>query len=411
MVSRKPITTEDILHAVQNITGSKLRDDEQQELASLVASTPREAHRAVIAFAKTLATPTATETSRHTDKVEAALPDCWNIVITNDGIDTTATTLPEHVTLTADNTHTREAPSGHGNDTTTALQEHIIQIGHQNVTHITITKDENIAKPIVITSKSDAKHPVFIAITAEPGATATFLLQSGDTEAHSSNTTQQDTVPLPKRTTITLNLQKDSVVEVIDIASPNTPTMSNTTVVQHESSTLHHTMIQPTQTASLHLIRTTSVGSHTNTHLQGMTNATNAASFSNTITTHHTQPASSSTQLYKHILNDDADGKFTGRIIVDQAAQQTSAAQQQHTLLESEKASMSAQPELEIHADDVTCAHGATIGKLDEQARFYIESRGISKVEAEKLLKRAFTAEVIENIQHDSVKNYVKELL
>ncbi len=109
-------------------------------------------------------------------------------------------------------------------------------------------------------------------------------------------------------------------------------------------------------------------------------------------------------QLTKGVVREQARGVFQGRIVVAEGADRTEARMGHHALILSDKAEVDAKPSLEIYADDVACAHGATVGALDEEALFYIRQRGISEPEARALLTEAFVGEVIDRIGHDAAR-------
>src|SRR5262249_9482483 len=97
-------------------------------------------------------------------------------------------------------------------------------------------------------------------------------------------------------------------------------------------------------------------------------------------------------------------GVFQGRIVVAEGADQTDARMGHHALILSDKAEVDAKPELLIFADDVSCAHGNTIGALDEEAIFYARQRGIPEIEAKSMLTAAFVGEVVERIEHEGAR-------
>jgi Fe-S cluster assembly protein SufD len=119
----------------------------------------------------------------------------------------------------------------------------------------------------------------------------------------------------------------------------------------------------------------------------------------------HAKPHGTSRQLYKGILDGQATGVFTGRIRVRQDAQKTDARQTNNNLLLSEDAVAHTAPQLEILADDVTCAHGATVGQLDQGALFYLRSRGIGLEAARSLMAYAFGSEALNLITHDPIRD------
>ena len=122
------------------------------------------------------------------------------------------------------------------------------------------------------------------------------------------------------------------------------------------------------------------------------------------ITVRHAQPNCNSFQLYKGILGGSSRAVFNGRIIVDQDAQKTDAKQSNRNLVLSDNAIVNSNPQLEIFADDVRCTHGSTIGRLDEEAVFYLRTRGIGRDEARSLLTLAFAGEVLDRIPVPQVR-------
>lgn len=116
----------------------------------------------------------------------------------------------------------------------------------------------------------------------------------------------------------------------------------------------------------------------------------------------HVSSMTSSQQIYKGIVDGKARGVFNGKIFVHPHLQKISARQRNNNLLLSKTAEMNTKPELEIYSEDVSCSHGATIGELDEEALFYLRSRGIPEAEAKQLLTHAFAAEIFEKSSSSS---------
>ncbi len=125
----------------------------------------------------------------------------------------------------------------------------------------------------------------------------------------------------------------------------------------------------------------------------------------------HIKPNSVSNELYKGILRDKSKGVFNGKIFVRPDAQKTNAFQSCKNIILSNDATMNTKPQLEIYADDVKCSHGTTTGQIDEEALFYMRSRGISKEEAMSLLMYAFCADVISQIRIDSIREYLEGVI
>lgn len=125
----------------------------------------------------------------------------------------------------------------------------------------------------------------------------------------------------------------------------------------------------------------------------------------------HAKPHCVSHEHYKGILQDKSKGVFNGKVMVRQDAQKTNAFQENNTILLSDDAVMNTKPQLEIFADDVKCSHGATIGKLDQNAMFYLKSRGIGDEAATAILIHAFASDVITSIKIPAVREYLEKII
>lgn len=125
----------------------------------------------------------------------------------------------------------------------------------------------------------------------------------------------------------------------------------------------------------------------------------------------HSKPHCTSNQYYKGVLDDVSTGAFNGKIHVHPDAQKTEAFQTNNNILLSDTARMHAKPRLEIYADDVKCSHGATVGQLDEEALFYLQSRGIPKEESRLMLMDAFTWDVVSKIKQPSLQDRISDLV
>jgi len=125
----------------------------------------------------------------------------------------------------------------------------------------------------------------------------------------------------------------------------------------------------------------------------------------------HASPHCGSRQFYNGILDGHSHGVFHGRIIVHKDAQKTDAKQTNRNLLLSDDAQIDTKPQLEIYADDVKCTHGATIGQVEENALFYMRSRGIEETEARSLLLLAFANECLDRMKSAPVRDYLRDLV
>lgn len=130
----------------------------------------------------------------------------------------------------------------------------------------------------------------------------------------------------------------------------------------------------------------------------------------NTLITHHV-PHCTSRELYKYVLDDEATGAFAGRVLVKKDAQKTTSQMTNQNLCSTKKARMYTQPMLEIYADDVKCAHGSTVGQLNDAALFYMQQRGISRKEAQLLLQFAFINEVIDQMELEPLRDRLHYLV
>jgi Fe-S cluster assembly protein SufD len=158
-------------------------------------------------------------------------------------------------------------------------------------------------------------------------------------------------------------------------------------------------------------LRATIAGSGGACDLLGLYVASGNQVVANHTTIDHAAQDGTSRELYKGILDGRSRGVFHGRVIVRNEAQRTDAKQSNKNLLLSRDAEVDSKPQLEISADDVKCSHGATIGRLEDEALFYLRARGIDEAEARRLLLRAFAAEVTGAIRLEPLRQEVEQML
>ncbi|MBN1927460.1 MAG: Fe-S cluster assembly protein SufD [Prolixibacteraceae bacterium] len=152
-------------------------------------------------------------------------------------------------------------------------------------------------------------------------------------------------------------------------------------------------------------------GEYAHADLNGLTLADEKQHIDNFITIDHRVPNCTSNQLYKNILDNKASGAFSGRIHVLRDAQKTEAYQRNNNVLLSETAEMNTKPQLIIDADDVRCSHGATVGRIDEDALFYLRTRGIGEKEARLMIMFAFADEVLSQVNIKVLRQRLEELV
>lgn len=152
-------------------------------------------------------------------------------------------------------------------------------------------------------------------------------------------------------------------------------------------------------------------GERIESHLYGLYVPSGKQHIDNHTLVDHRKPNCESNELYKGILMDKSTGVFNGKIFVQEDAQKTNAYQNCRNVVTSDEATMNTKPQLEIWADDVKCSHGTTTGKLNDEAIFYMQSRGIPKKEAVRLQLLAFAEDVVSQIKIDSIKEYLEGLI
>lgn len=131
----------------------------------------------------------------------------------------------------------------------------------------------------------------------------------------------------------------------------------------------------------------------------------------NFILINHLKAHCNSTQNYRGIIDNTASAIFTGKVYVEKDAQKTDAKQSNKNILLTDKARVDSRPQLEIYADDVSCAHGSTTGQLDEEALFYLQTRGLSRKSANNLLLYAFASDVVNQLKNNDLKEYISSEL
>ena len=152
-------------------------------------------------------------------------------------------------------------------------------------------------------------------------------------------------------------------------------------------------------------------GQNTHTDMMGAYLLNGDQHLDNWTQIHHEQPNCYSNELYKGMVDQEASAAFTGKIHVYQPAQKTNAYQSNRNILLSDTANVYTKPQLEIYADDVKCSHGATTGRIDRDALFYLMARGIPEHKARMIMIHAFVMEVADHISIEAVKNYVDGLV
>ena len=150
---------------------------------------------------------------------------------------------------------------------------------------------------------------------------------------------------------------------------------------------------------------------HCEGHLYGLYLQKGQTHVDNHTVVDNAKPNCFSNELYKGIIDEKATGVFNGKIFVQPQAQKTNAYQSNKNILLSDDASVNTKPQLEIFADDVKCSHGCTVGQLNEEGLFYLQSRGIPSKIARSLLLHAFATDVLEHIRPEPIREYIDKLI
>jgi Fe-S cluster assembly protein SufD len=208
-------------------------------------------------------------------------------------------------------------------------------------------------------------------------------------------------------------VEKDAVLEYYKIQNDaaHTNQVSTTHIRQVGKSYTHTVTISLNGNIVRNNLNVVLEADHCESHLYGLYFLKGNTHVDNHTTVDNVKPNCFSNELYKGIINDSATGVFNGKIFVQPQAQKTNAYQSNKNILLSDTASVNTKPQLEIFADDVKCSHGCTIGRLDEEGLFYLQSRGIREDVARSLLVHAFAVDVLEHIKPAAIRKYVDQLI
>lgn len=187
--------------------------------------------------------------------------------------------------------------------------------------------------------------------------------------------------------------------------------VSNLYIEQQANSRVNHNVITLHNGVTRNRTDLALVGEGAECRLNGCVIADKQQHVDNNTLIDHKVPHCTSNQLYKYVLDGEATGAFAGRVLVRHGAQKTSSEMRNQNICATNKARMYTQPMLEIYADDVKCAHGSTVGQLNDAALFYMRQRGISLKEAKLLLEFAFVNEVVDSIQLEPLRDRLHHLV
>lgn len=243
--------------------------------------------------------------------------------------------------------------------------------------------------------------PLRVIVDIAPGAGVTLV------ESHIG----PDGAPYLENSVVELTLGKGAKVEHIRVqeAGDAANALSTLAATLAEEAELSSISLCSGAALARHQVFATYAGENAKLSLSGATMIKARQHNDTTLVVDHAVPNGQSRELFRTVADGSAQGVFQGKIIVRQHAQKTDGQMASNAILLSDEAGMSNKPELEIFADDVVCAHGATCGALNENQLFYLMARGLPKADAESLLVEAFLGEVIEQVSNEALRDALHE--
>jgi len=255
----------------------------------------------------------------------------------------------------------------------------------------------------IINSQTDIMANRRVLVIMKPGSSAQLLVCDHSIDEVKSLSTQ----------VIEIFAEFNSTIDYYDIeeSTTNTTRFSSLHVKQDFGSNVLVNGITLNNGLTRNDYRINMVGEDAETTLCGMAIQDKHQQVDTYSQITHAREKCKSTELFKNVLDDNSVCSFSGRILVKEGADKTEAYQTNRNMCITSDARVYSKPQLEIYADDVKCSHGMTTGQIDEQALFYMQSRGISREEARTLLSVAFTSDVIENVRLAPLRDRLQYLV
>lgn len=278
----------------------------------------------------------------------------------------------------------------------------------QDGVYIRIGRGVRLDKPIQIVNIFNASAPLLairrVLVVAEEGAKVNILMCD-----HSKN----DGVKYLSSQVVEIVVGPRASVEYFDIeeSSADTSRYSQMFVRQMSGSTFKTNVSTLLNGVTRNDFNVAIEGEHCSAGLYGMAIGGGSQHIDNSSSVVHAAPHSSSNQMFKYVLDDNATGAFEGGIEVTPAAPYTEAFQSNNNILASDGARMHSKPQLLIYNDEVKCSHGATTGQLNNEALFYMQTRGVPAAEARTMLMQAFMVDVINTVSLEGVRDRLRHLV
>ena len=275
-------------------------------------------------------------------------------------------------------------------DAITALNTMLAQDGLLVYVPRNVKVDRTIQVINILRSDVDLMVNRRVLIVLEEGAEAKFLFCDHASDDRHFLTTQVIEAYVGRNANLELNCLEETHYKNTRI--------SNVYIEQQADSRVNHNVITLHNGVTRNRLDLVFKGEGAECQCNGCVIADRNQHVDNNTLIDHQVPHCASNELYKYVLDDEATGAFAGRVLVRKDAQKTISQERNQNLVTTKKARMYTQPMLEIYADDVKCAHGSTVGQLNDAAMFYMRQRGISEREAKLLLEFAFVNEVIDKM-------------
>ena len=289
-----------------------------------------------------------------------------------------------------------------GEDAITALNTALVH----DALLIYVPRNTKVEDPIVVDNWLRGTAPTMmnrrVLVLLESGAEATVIINDHAADKQQFLTTQ--VMEVVCKDNARLDLYE------IEETTPLCSRFSNVYIQEERDCSVKHSSITLFNGQTRNLCDVYLRGGNSEVTLNGCAIGAAHQRIDNNTLICHQVPNCHSSELYKYVVDEQAVGAFAGKILVEKDAQKTTSQETNANLCASSEARMYTQPMLEIYADDVKCAHGSTVGVMDETALFYMRQRGIPETEARTLLKNAFMGQVIDQIKYEPLRQklYVK---
>ncbi|HOS91307.1 MAG TPA: Fe-S cluster assembly protein SufD [Prolixibacteraceae bacterium] len=272
---------------------------------------------------------------------------------------------------------------------------------------IYVPRGVRVEKPIQVINLQEAEHDTFVTqrnlVIVDPGAEVNLIICDHTLNANRYMVNDVTEIFVGKNARVDVCSVQNQHNRAASVHSVFFRQERDSRITSH-AVTLHGGMVRNNLKALLN-------GENCEANLYGMAFIDRKQHVDNSLQVIHAFPNCQSNQHYKNVLDDESSGAFSGRIHVLRDAQKTNAYQRNNSLLLTDKALMQTKPQLIIEADDVKCSHGATVGQIDENALFYLRSRGIEESRARLMLMNAFSYEVVQQISADPLRDRISELV